>query len=119
METAEKSSQKLPELPTGLDEFINHIDWQDERNKQHLKDIVAMVREGAPELWQAKYIEHKAWHESKRRSHQEENRKMPEQWRDPEIREYADEYYWLESAVALGEELEYLSKKDNKAADRF
>jgi hypothetical protein len=100
------------EVPVNLSEFIDGIDWHDEKNKRHLKDVVAMVQEAAPEQWKTNYQEHVAWHTNKRSMHGEENRKLPKEGRDLEIREYADEYYWLESAVRTAEKEGYLSEKD-------
>ncbi|OGZ06992.1 MAG: hypothetical protein A3D65_02255 [Candidatus Lloydbacteria bacterium RIFCSPHIGHO2_02_FULL_50_13] len=107
-------SPKSPEPPTNLDGFIDGIDRHDEKNKQHLKDIVAMVGEGALEKWKAKYLWHIVWHANKGASEQTENGRLPEELRSDEVkkRDYPDEYYWLESAVILGLEEGYLSEKD-------
>lgn len=108
--------QESPATPPELDEFIDRIDWHDEKNKQHLRDIIEMVREGALDKWKAKYAAHVAWHRDKRAGEQDRYESLPEELKSeegPSVRvDYPDEYYWLESAVSLGLEEGYLSEKD-------
>ena len=92
---ATEDSTKLPEVPANLNEFIDCIDWHDEKGKQHLKDILAMVHEGALEKWKAKYLWHVAFHSNKKERAQAQNARLPEELRFEKrgTREYPDEYY--------------------------
>ena len=109
-------SQEVPKSPPDLSEFIGRIDLHDEKGKQHLKDIVAMVQEGSIEKRKATHQEALQWYADKEERDRVRNSKLPDelQFKPLVSTTYPDEYYWLESAVTTAVREGYLSEKDEK-----
>ena len=107
------------ELPVDMNEFIDRIDEMvSDESKQHLKDIVEMVREGAPEEWKEAYTKGMAFYQKAPQRAAEMDAILAEDFNiDSPIslrRELPPEFYWLEAAVLTAQAQGYLSDVDEK-----